>query len=244
MEFGLLPKGQNIMVGPIVDSCALFTGGLLGALFSVYIPKRIKESLPLVFGVITMCMGTTLVSKASALPVMVMALLVGASIGELILAESFLARGIRWLFRLGKSRHCGDDMFVANIITLISAFCFGSMGIFGAMNEGITGSAEILLTKAALDFFSGLVFGSLFGLPVSLIAIPQCALLVAFYLSATFLTRYTTPAMLNDFSACGGVIFVATGLRMCGIKVFPVINMLPALIVVMPLSALWWHYMG
>ena len=55
-----------------------------------------------------------------------------------------------------------------NIITLVSAFCFGSMGIFGAINEGITGSTDILLTKAVLDLFSGIVFGTLFGLSVSL----------------------------------------------------------------------------
>jgi hypothetical protein len=45
--------------------------------------------------------------------------------------------------------------------------------------------------------------------------------------------------MLADFSACGGVIMLATGLRICGIKIFPIVNMLPALILVMPISALW-----
>lgn len=38
------------------------------------------------------------------------------------------------------------------------------------------------------------------------------------------------------------MIFVATGLRMCGIKIFPVINMLPSMALVMPLSALWARY--
>lgn len=43
-------------------------------------------------------------------------------------------------------------------------------------------------------------------------------------------------AMLADFSACGGVIMLATGLRICGIKIFP-IAMLPALLLIMPVSA-------
>ena len=131
-----------------------------------------------------------------------------------------------------------------NIITLVSAFCFGSMGIFGAINEGITGSTDILLTKAVLDLFSGIVFGTLFGLSVSLIAIPQCAIRALLYASAAFLAPYMTPGMLSDFTACGGVIFVATGLRMCGIKIFPVINMLPSMLIIMPLSALWARYVG
>ena len=36
-------------------------------------------------------------------------------------------------------------------------------------------------------------------------------------------------AVITDFTACGGIIFLATGIRMCGIKVLPVINMLPGL---------------
>ena len=71
------------MIGPIADSCALFIGGLAGTLFSGFIPKRVKETLPLIFGVITLCMGSTLVNKASSLPVVVMALIVGSVIGEL-----------------------------------------------------------------------------------------------------------------------------------------------------------------
>ena len=97
------------MIGPITDSCALFVGGLAGTLFSGFIPKRVKETLPLIFGVITLCMGSTLVNKASALPVVVMALIVGSVIGELVFAESFLAKCIRALFRLAKSKHCGNE---------------------------------------------------------------------------------------------------------------------------------------
>lgn len=172
-----------------------FRRRLAGTLFSGFIPKRVKETLPLIFGVITLCMGSTLVNKASALPVVVMALIVGSVIGELVFAESFLVKCIRALFRLAKSKHCGNETYIVNIITLVSAFCFGSMGIFGAINEGITGSTDILLTKAVLDLFSGIVFGTLFGLSVSLIAIPQFAILALLYASAAFLAPYMTPGM-------------------------------------------------
>ena len=79
------------MIGPITDSCALFVGGLAGTLFSGFIPKRVKETLPLIFGVITQCMGSTLENKDTERRVEVMALIVGTVIGELDFAESFLA---------------------------------------------------------------------------------------------------------------------------------------------------------
>ncbi|MGK3430146.1 DUF554 family protein, partial [Klebsiella pneumoniae] len=42
-----------------------------------------------------------------------------------------------------------------------------------------------------------------------------------------------------DFTACGGIIMLATGFRLCGIRAFPTANMLPSLILVMPFSAAW-----
>lgn len=229
------------MIGPIVDSSALFFGGLLGTCCAGIIPKHVRETLPLIFGVITLCIGTTLVGKAAALPVVVMALIVGSALGELAFAESLLARCIRSLFRLAKSGHYGDDAFIVNIITLVSAFCFGSMGLFGAVDEALTGHTTILFTKAVLDLFSGMVFGAVFGISVSLIALPQFALLAFLYVTTRLVAPDLPPAVLGDFSSCGGVIFVATGLRMCGIKIFPVVNMLPSMLVV-PLSALWLHW--
>jgi uncharacterized membrane protein YqgA involved in biofilm formation len=53
----------------------------------------------------------------------------------------------------------------------------------------------------------------------------------------------TTPAMLADFTATGGVLMLATGLRISGIKSFPIANMLPAMIIVMPISYLWVKYL-
>jgi hypothetical protein len=52
----------------------------------------------------------------------------------------------------------------------------------------------------------------------------------------------TNASMLADFSACGGVLMFATGLRICGIKVFPIGNMLPAMLLIMPFSYLWTTY--
>ena len=41
--------------------------------------------------------------------------------------------------------------------------------------------------------------------------------------------------MMADFSAVGGLLLLAAGLRICGIKMFAVVNMLPALLLAMPL---------
>lgn len=53
---------------------------------------------------------------------------------------------------------------------------------------------------------------------------------------------YCTPYMINDFKACGGVLLLATGFRMIRVKEFPIADMIPAMILVMPVSYAWVTY--
>jgi uncharacterized membrane protein YqgA involved in biofilm formation len=45
--------------------------------------------------------------------------------------------------------------------------------------------------------------------------------------------------MINDFKACGGFLMLATGFRMIKVKMFPIADMLPAMVLVMPVSMFW-----
>jgi len=49
----------------------------------------------------------------------------------------------------------------------------------------------------------------------------------------------TTPDMIADFKACGGFLMLATGFRMIKVQNFPIADMLPAMVLVMPISWLW-----
>jgi len=234
-----------MMIGPIVDSGALALGGVIGVMFSRVLPERVKTTLPLIFGVITISLGASMVGKAGHFPVVVMALILGSFLGELCYVE----KGLEYVLRrcLSWSRKRKDqvsDAYVIQFVTLIAAICFGSMGIFGAVNEGITGKPDILLTKAVLDLFSGIIFGAAMGFQVSLIAVPQFLILAGLYASGSFLMQYVTEPMLANFTSVGGVIFLATGLRLCGIKIFPIINMLPALVLIFPLTHVWVKLFG
>ena len=203
------------MIGPIVGSGALALGGLAGCFFGSWIPERVKNTLPLIFGVITISIGATLVDKASHMHVVVMALMVGSFFGELSNAEYGLEYIIRKSITWSKKHdNVLDDAFIIQYITLISAFCFGSMGMFGAFNEGITGNPAILFTKAVLDLFSGLIFGATMGIRVSFIAVPQFIILIGLYSSANLVAPLISEPMLQDFTHCGGVIFLATGLSL------------------------------
>ena len=53
---------------------------------------------------------------------------------------------------------------------------------------------------------------------------------------------FVTTSMFADFKACGGLLVIATGLRMMKIKDFPLADMVVSIILVIPLSWLWVSY--
>ncbi|EHB7356863.1 DUF554 domain-containing protein, partial [Salmonella enterica subsp. enterica serovar Typhimurium] len=131
------------------------------------------------------------------------------------------------------------DSFIQSYVAIIVLFCASGTGIFGAMHEGMTGDPNILIAKSFLDFFTAIIFACSLGIAVSAICAPMLIIQLTLAACATLILPLTTPAMMGDFSAVGGLLLVATGLRVCGIKMFPVVNMLPALLLAMPISAAW-----
>ena len=233
------------MLGPLVNSAALMTGAIAGGLLGRLMPRRVKEALPLTCGVIALSIGALLVNKVHTLPAVALAMIGGALIGELLWLERGLElaiHGVQKRFERASPVDRGNprtEGFIVKFVTISVLFCASGMGIFGATHEGMTGEPNILLAKSVLDFFTAMIFATELGFSVTLIAFPQIAIQSALYFGAHLLMPLTTPEMLADFSACGGVVMLATGLRICGIKIFPIVNMLPALLLVMPISAAW-----
>jgi uncharacterized protein len=238
------------MLGPLVNCAAVIVGGIAGAASGRAIPRRVKEAMPLTCGIIAAGIGTAMVNKVHAIPAVALALLAGALIGELLFLERGLELAIAWAQRRVERISPGDrsnprvEDFVNKFVTLLVLFSASGMGIFGAMQEGMTREPTILFTKALLDFITATIFAAELGYAVALIAVPQLLIQGLLYFSASLILPLVSPPLLADFSACGGIIMLATGLRICGIKIFPIVNMLPALLLVMPCSVLWSRLFG
>lgn len=127
----------------------------------------------------------------------------------------------------------------AVLVTALVLFCASGTGIYGSIVAGMTGDHSILLAKSILDFATALIFACTLGIVVSLIALPQFLIFMALYLLAGVIYPLCTPAMINDFKACGGILLLATGFRMIKVKEFPVADMIPAMVLAMPVSYLW-----
>lgn len=234
-----------MLTGPYINATAVLLGGTIGALLSHRLPERVRSSMPSIFGLASLGIGILLVIKCVNLPVMVLATLVGTLIGELCYVERGISGAVNGLRKLAQKRrsasHALDahESFIQSLVAIIILFCASGTGIFGAMREGMTGDPSLLIAKAFLDFFTAVIFATSLGFAVALISIPMLIIQLTLATCATLILPLTTPAMMGDFTAVGGVLLLATGLRICGIKMFAVANMLPALVLAMPLSALW-----
>ena len=106
----------------------------------------------------------------------------------------------------------------------------------------MTGDHSILMAKSILDLFTALIFACSLGMVVSVIAIPQMVIFLILFFCAGIIYPMCTPAMIADFKACGGFIMLATGFRMVKLRMFPIADMIPGMILVMPASWLWVNY--
>ena len=75
-------------------------------------------------------------------------------------------------------------------------------------------------------------------------AISSAGLFLLLFLAAKAIYPLTTPDMIADFKACGGFLLIATGCRIAKMQDFPAADMIPAMVLVMPLSALWTNYIA
>ena len=137
-----------------------------------------------------------------------------------------------------------QEEFDAALLTIIVLFCASGTGIYGSIVEGMSGDSTILISKSVLDLFTSLIFACTLGAVVSFIAVPQFLIFFALFLMGGFIFPFTTPAMINDFKAVGGVLLLATGFRMIRVKMFPTADMIPAMILAMPLSWIWVQYIA
>lgn len=223
-------------VGVIVNSSVVLLGGIVGAFAGSRLPKRVVDELPAVFGLSAIAMGITLIVNLVNLTPVILAIILGAILGEFLKLEFRLTKLITKVVENAEHEHSGKTEM---LITAIVLFCFSGTGIFGVLNEGFTGDSSILITKSALDFFTAITFGASIGYIVSLVAIPQFLLYMVLYFSAGFIIPLMTNDMLLDFKACGGIITLAVGLKLAKIRHFNVINIVPAIVLVIPLSYLW-----
>lgn len=231
-------------IGIIINSLSIIIGGLLGGFLGHLLSEDFKVQITLIFGVCSMAMGIPSISQMANMPAVILAIILGTSLGLLLnfnqkinAAATLMQKPIA-KFPQQELKLSYDD-YMSTLVTIVVLFCASGTGIFGSLTEGMTGDHTILIAKSILDFFTAAIFACNIGYVVSVIAIPQFLIFFSLFLVATVVFPLTTPTMILDFKACGGFLMLATGFRMIKVKMFPTADMIPAMLLVMPISWIW-----
>ena len=231
-------------IGVMINILSVLFGGLLGVVVGNYIPTRIKNELTLMFGLSSIAIGIQSIIGMQSMPAVVMAIIVGTALGMAIHLGDYVQKGAQWLQKLisrfvKNTSALSDEEYISTLVMIIVLFCASGTGIYGTLVEGMSSDPTILISKSILDFFTAAIFASQLGVVVSTVAIPQGIIFVFLFILSKWIMPYMSSSMIADFKACGGLLVVATGFRMMKVKDFPLADMIPAMILVVPLSWLW-----
>ncbi|MCI8658763.1 MAG: DUF554 domain-containing protein [Lachnospiraceae bacterium] len=234
-------------IGILVNACAIFVGGLVGMKLGPRFSENFKINLNTTFGACAMAMGISSIVLMKNLPAVILAVIAGTILGLVIHlgdrisdGAMLMEKGIARLTRNSGENHAKDYQSV--LITCIVLFCASGSGIYGSLVSGMTGDHSILLAKTVLDLPTAMIFSCTLGITTAFIAVPQCVVFLSLFGLAGLIIPFCSEAMIADFKACGGILLLATGFRMIKVKEFPVAEMIPAMVLVMPISYLWTAY--
>ena len=229
----------------IVNASSVLLGGMFGVFFFFFLSEDFKEKLNMIFGACSMGMGIFSIAPMKYMPAVIFAVILGTIVGLIIHLGKWFNKGAllmqRPITKMIPTENLGisKDEFMSLMVTATVLFCASGTGIYGALDEGMSGDITILVSKSILDFFTAAIFAASLSYAVSIIAIPQFIIFVILFFLARFILPYTNSTMILDFKACGGFLMLVTGFRMVKLKMFPIAEMIPAMILVMPLSWLW-----
>jgi uncharacterized membrane protein YqgA involved in biofilm formation len=247
--------------GTAVNVATVIAGSGLGMLLGHRLPQRTRETVTDALGLVTLLIGglSALEVTAAVLsdavgpsaPVLIVlgALLIGGILGSLIDIERRLEGFGGWLrARLTRSRtaesteradaddyhsieHAARLRFIEGFVTASLVFCVGPLTILGSLSDGLGLGADQLILKAVLDGFAAIAFAASLGLGVMASAVAVAVIQGALTLVGFALGDFLPEAHLAAITAAGGLMLLGVGLRLLRLKMVPVGNLLPALIV-------------
>ena len=243
--------------GTAVNVVTVLVGAGLGLLLGHRLPVRTRETVTDALGLVTLLIGglsaTAVTSDPLAAavgpsaPVLIVlgSLLLGGIVGSLVDIESRLDRLGDWLRRrlsrsgdAGENDHDARRRFLDGFVTASLVFCVGPLTILGALSDGLGLGAEQLLLKSALDGFASIAFAASLGAGVMASAIAVAVIQGTLTLVGFLVGDFLPAAHLDAVTACGGLLLLGVALRLLAIKLVPVGNLLPALLVAPLLVAL------
>ncbi len=216
------------MLATIVNGFTIIVGGLVGVALKHGIKANYKDTIMDAIALAVIVLGISGAIKSQNIILMVFSLVVGALIGETLKIEKRLENLGATLQKGFKTK---DANFSKGFISASLVFCVGAMAIVGSLEAGISNNYDTLYAKSILDGITALIFASTLGVGVVFSALPVFIYQGLITLLAQSLSPLLSVIVINELSAVGGVLILAIGVSMLGVKKINVANLLPAIFI-------------
>ena len=215
------------MIGTLVNSGTILVGSAVGSTLKRGIGEKYKAVMMDAMGLAATALGINSIVGAmpqSRYPVLfVVSLALGGLMGTRLSLDTAFERAVAKITR-------GSDL-ARGLSTAILLFCAGTLSILGPMQSALQGDHTFLFTNAILDGITSTVLASTFGFGIAIAAAVLFCWQGSIYLLAGVIEPYITDALMTEISLVGGVLILASGLGILGIKQIKTMNLLPALLV-------------
>jgi len=220
-----------IGTGTLLNAGAIIVGSTIGVMIHSRLPQKMVNTIFQGMGLITAVIGISMSLRSDNLIIIVISVVSGIIVGEWIDIDRYLRR------LSGKiGNNTDSNKFTEGFVTASMLFCVGAMAILGAIEDGMGKTPNLLITKSVMDGISSIAFAATFGIAVLFSAFPVLIYQGLLTIFAAFIMQFMSDAMIADLTAVGGVLLIGLGINIMKIKEINIVNMLPALIIVVLLS--------
>lgn len=218
------------MTANFINMFTVILGSIIGMLIKKGIPERISSAVMTGIGICTVYIGYTGAMCGENVLITIASMILGSIIGTLIDIDKKISTiGEKLEQRFSKNSEKG--LIAKGFVTASLLFCVGSMTITGALQAGISGKTDLIITKSMLDLMSSMMLSSSLGFGVLLSSVFVLVFQGALTLTAEFIAPFLTTGAINELNCAGSLITLMLGFNLMGISKIKVANYLPAIII-------------
>jgi len=213
--------------GTLLNALLVALGALIGATVGTSLGQSYQEIVLHSMGLVTSLLAIRMAMEAKSMIVVAVAVSCGAIVGQALGIHHAMEGFAEW----ARAQVGGGSTFTETLITTSILYCVGPMTLLGCIEDALENKIPILTMKSIMDgitaiFFSVSAKGALF--ITALVVLVFQSLLTA---GARYLKPLTAdPDLLHSITGTGGVLLLATGLRLMDVAKIPTETLLPALV--------------
>ncbi len=225
-------------MGTLINAVGIIIASIIGVMLKSKVSKNFIKSMKDIMGLTLLFLSigwfirdfivvdNHFISTRFDLEILVI-LILGTVIGSLLSIDERFNQLIKRIETKHQLPPLAEGFITASLI-----FCVGAMAIIGVFQDVIQGNITILVMKTIFDMITALILASTLGIGVMFSSISVLLYQGLWMVFAFIFKTQFSDSMLLLISLMGNIMIAGLAFNFLEIKQFKVLNMLPAIIIV------------